>query len=1198
MSNERRSLPSPLRGALGIQTRLGLAFAVILLLFAGSALMFRAALTEVEEARQATDHSEVVLQAIDSLLVLVLDQETGLRGYLLSSRDEFLEPYRVGGEQFETSWRELRALTADNPRQQAPLEQWRDEMRRWRGDFAEVVLDYKRRGDEASELALVRTGKGKRIIDGIRVLVDQVREHERSLLHERSARLQARLDRTRELTYLMLMAGIAFVALAMWAVARTVTRPVTQLTSLMSRLSSGETDVDIPYRGHGDEIGALARGLEVFRRSTVDLAGREWIKTELASLSVALQGCTTLAEFGEKLSERLNLSGGAVCTVFFRWDEARERYEPCGSYSLPGGSGPRGYARGEGLVGQVAQDGEPRVVRDLPESYLRVRSGLGEVVPPSLRLLPLPARERVLGVVEMAYFADPDALQAEFLKQAAGYAALVLETLERGLATMELLRQTQHQKEELQASEEALRAQQEELRATNEALRDKSRLLEEQSQKLRASEEELRVQAEELRIANVSLEEKSEALHGQKQALERAQAELEEKAVDLEQASRYKSEFLANMSHELRTPLNSLLILSKGLADNEDGNLTAEQIESASIVHDSGRNLLKLINDILDLSKVEAGKMQVVLEDVNLAALAAGIERNFRALAEQRHLTLEVSRAPGLPATVRSDSARINQILANLLSNAFKFTHQGGVKLDILPVVDGPHAGGVLLRVRDSGIGIPQEKLARIFQAFEQADSGTSRRYGGTGLGLSIVKALVELLGGEVRLESQQGQGSTFTVSLPAAAPGDGALPLEPAARTAPVAIAVPALPPAPSAPLTAPAQDLPAEAPGTTLLIVEDDAQFAEVLAGLARGRQYRALVAHDGETGLALARKHRPAGILLDIGLPKMDGWQVMERLQADPLTAGIPVHFISGADAEGRARAAGAAGYLKKPVAREDVERVFDGLPGIPTGARRILIIDDNPADRRLVREMLRGESVQIDEVGSAEEAMERTTQESYDLLILDLGLPGMDGFQFLERASARGPLPAVVIHSGRELTREEGLRLREYTETIVLKSAPSPQRLLDEVTLFLHSIRKVGAPVAAAPRAVAPGLSGKTVLVVDDDMRNIFALSKALRSRGLKVLMAQDGYKAIAQLESNPEIDLVLMDIMMPGMDGYETIRRIREKAEWQALPIIAVTAKAMVGDREKCLEAGANEYCSKPIDVEQLTGQMQALLAGS
>ncbi len=1194
MSGERRSLPSPLRGVLGIQTRLALAFGVILLLFAGSALVYRAALSAVDQARIATDHSEKVLLSIDGLLLLVLDQETGLRGYLLSSQAEFLEPYRLGGERFEQSWRELQSLTVDNPRQQVLLQQWRNDMLRWRNDFAEVVLEHHRRDDEDAAMALVRSAKGKHIVDGMRVLMEQMQKHERELLRERAAHLQARLERVRQLIVLMLAGGTGFVVLSLWIVGRTVTRPVTQLTTLMSRLASGDTRLEVPYRGHADEIGALARGLEAFRRSTEDLAGREWLQTRLGELSTALQACTTPQQFGECLAERLSADSGAVCAVFFRWDEAHERYEPSGAYSQPGGGGQRSYARGEGLVGQVAQDRQPRVVRDLPESYLRVRSGLGEIVPPSLRLLPLAGRDRVLGVVELAYFSDPGPRQADFLSQAAAFAALALETLERGLATMELLRQTQYQKEELQASEEALRAQQEELRATNEALRDKSQLLEEQGQRLRASEEELRVQAEELRIANSSLEERGQALQSQKQSLEQAQAELEEKAVDLEQASRYKSEFLANMSHELRTPLNSLLILSKGLADNDEGNLTAEQVESASIVHDAGRNLLNLINDILDLSKVEAGKMQVVLEDVNLAALAAGVERNFRPVAEQRQLSLEVFRAPGLPAAIRSDGARINQILANLLSNAFKFTHQGGVRLDLLPVTEGRHAGGVLLRVRDTGIGIPQEKLARIFQAFEQADSGTSRRYGGTGLGLSIVKALAELLDGEVRLESAPGQGSTFSVSLPAAVNATG--PAAPPLAAAPAVEPPPALAPVAVAAAPAPESESPAEPPGTTLLIVEDDAQFAEVLAGLARGRHYRALVAHDGETGLALARRHRPAGILLDIGLPKMDGWQVMARLQADPLTAGIPVHFISGADMEGQARAAGAAGYLKKPVAREDVERVFDVLPGLPAGARRILIIDDNPADRRLVREMLRDEAVQIDEVGSAEEAMERTAQESYDLLILDLGLPGMDGFQFLERASARGPLPAVVIHSGRELTREEGMRLREYTETIVLKSAPSPQRLLDEVTLFLHSIRKVGAPVVVAPRVAPAGFGGKTVLVVDDDMRNIFALSKTLRSRGLKVLMAQDGHKAIAQLESNPEIDLVLMDIMMPGMDGYETIRRIRERSAWQQLPIIAVTAKAMVGDREKCLEAGANDYCSKPIDVEQLAVQMQALLA--
>ncbi|WP_162932441.1 response regulator [Solimonas sp. K1W22B-7] len=1186
---------SPLRGALGIQFRLGLAFAVILLLFAGSALLFRVALSEVNAAREATDHSEAVLREMSEVFTSVLDQETGLRGYLLSSREEFLQPFDRGRSEFDKSWSELQALTADNARLQPLLQQVRIDQLRWRSEFADLTMALKKSDNEGAELELVRSGKGKRIVDGIRVVFDQMHKIEYGVLKERAEHLEQRLERTRQLISLMLVSGIAFVLLMVWVAARTITRPVTQLTSLMSRLAAGELDLQIPYRAHGDEIGALARGLEVFRLSSMQLSEREWLKTRLGELSLQLQTCSTVEEFGERLASCLCATSGAVCGVFFRWSDGPQRFEPAGAYSLPGGNGRRAYALGEGLVGQAARDGQARVVTELPEGYLFVRSGAGEAVPSSLRVLPLQGRDRVLGVVELAFFAEPGSAQASFLAEAAGLAALNLETLERSLATIDLLRQTQYQKEELQASEEALRAQQEELRATNEALRDKSRMLEEQSQKLRASEEELRVQAEELRIANTNLEEKTDALHGQKQALEQAQAELEEKAVDLESASRYKSEFLANMSHELRTPLNSLLILSKGLADNEEGNLTAEQIESAGIVYDSGRNLLNLINDILDLSKVEAGKMQVVVEEVNLAALAAGIERNFRAVAEQRKLTLEVQRAPDLPATIRSDGTKINQILANLLSNAFKFTHQGGVRLDILPVSEGRHAGGVMLRVRDSGIGIPQEKLARIFQAFEQADSGTSRRYGGTGLGLSIVKALAELLGGEVRVESAAGQGSSFSLLLPAATvataeavspvAGESLPPAQPAVTAQPRVV--------PEALAAIAGQ--PAEAPGTTLLIVEDDVQFAEVLAGLARARHYRALVAHDGESGLALARRHRPAGILLDIGLPKMDGWQVMERLQADPVTAGIPVHFISGADAESRARAAGAAGYLKKPVAREDVERVFDGMPALPAGARRILIIDDSPADRRLVREMLRDEAVQIDEVGSGEEAMERTAQERYDLLILDLGLPGMDGFQFLERASARGPLPAVVIYSGRDLSREEGMRLREYTETIVLKSAPSPQRLMDEVTLFLHSIRKVGAAPAQTPRVATPGLNGKSVLVVDDDMRNIFALSKALRSRGLKVLMAQDGYKAIAQLESNPEIDLVLMDIMMPGMDGYETIRRIRERGQWQTLPIIAVTAKAMVGDREKCLEAGANEYCSKPIDVEQLTGQMQALL---
>jgi len=1199
MSQDRRKRPG-LLGLIGIQLKFGIALTVLLLLFGLASLLFSASLSEVQQAREASDRSERVRLDIENLIVSVLNQETGLRGYLLSQRPDILETYTDGLSQFEASAADLTVLTQDSASHQASLVSLREEMQHWQQDFAKPLLRMQAEGDRGAMLELIRSGKGKHRIDGIRQTVQRMRDHELGQLEQRAALLERHMQRTRQIAWGMLLAGVVFGALVIGAVARHISQPLSRLTELMIRLTSGDTELVVPYRERGDELGALARGLEVFRRSTRDLLDREWTKSRLGELSSALPGCHALDAYAATLLQPLTRDSGAVGAVLYRWNPQNRRLEFCGAHGLADAAlRQRSFALGEGLIGQAAQDRSMTLVTSLPPDFLLVRSGAGEAPPRELRLLPLVGKDDLLGVIELAFFATPAPHEQEYLQQVLPLAALQLDILERALATETLLHQTQHQKEELQASEETLRVQQEELRATNDALREKSRQLEEQSQRLRASEEELRAQAEELRITNTALEERGEALNAQKDALEAAQAELEEKAVDLESASRYKSEFLANMSHELRTPLNSLLILSKGLADNDEGNLNAEQVESARIVYDSGRNLLNLINDILDLSKVEAGKMQVYAEDVNLASLAAGLERNFRPVAADRRLGFEVRRAARLPETIHSDGTRLNQILTNLLSNAFKFTHEGSVVLEIEAADSGRYAGGLQLRVRDSGIGIPEEKLARIFQAFEQADSGTSRRYGGTGLGLSIVKALVDLLQGEIRVESEPGKGSTFTLLLPPRL--SAAAPAEVAAAAAPATPAPPVASPAttgaaPSAEESAAqAGSVPALPQGSSILIIEDDAQFAEVLAGLARARQYRALVAHDGESGIALARQHRPGGILLDIGLPKMDGWQVMEQLKAHPSTAGIPVHFVSGADAERRARAAGAAGYLKKPVSKREVDAVLDGLPPPVSGARRVLIIDDSPADRRLVREMLRDEPVKIDEVDSGEAALERIAQEAYDLLILDLGLPGIDGLQFLEQAAARGPVPAVVIHSGRELSREESLRLREFTDTIVMKNAPSPQRLLDEVTLFLHSIRRVGVPVAVAPRAAVSTFAGKQVLVVDDDMRNIFALSKALRARGLRVIMAQDGYKALAQLEANADVDLVLMDIMMPGMDGYETIRRIREREDWKTLPIIAVTAKAMLGDREKCIEAGANEYCSKPIDIEQLVAQMQQLL---
>ncbi|HET8882584.1 MAG TPA: response regulator, partial [Solimonas sp.] len=675
----------------------------------------------------------------------------------------------------------------------------------------------------------------------------------------------------------------------------------------------------------------------------------------------------------------------------------------------------------------------------------------------------------------------------------------------------------------------------------------------------------------------------------------------------LEQASRYKSEFLANMSHELRTPLNSLLILAKDLADNGSGNLTPEQVESAQIVHDSGRNLLGLINDILDLSKIEAGRMDVHWEDVALDTLGSHAERGFRRVAQDRGLAFSIDIAAGLPAIIRSDGTRLMQIVTNLLGNAFKFTHGGAVVLtiarpgDALPTLgEWPRARTLALTVSDSGIGIAEDKLARLFQPFEQGDGTTSRRYGGTGLGLSISRALAQMLGGEIVVRSTPGSGSQFTLLLPE----DGSR----GANAEDGGAAIPAI--APTAPaITAAATETAAAAPGmprgaaidddrdrlqpddVCVLVVEDDGAFARVLTDMARRKGYRVLVASDGESGLALARRYRPNGILLDVDLPVMNGWTVMERLKDDATTRDIPVHFVTATDEASRGLAMGAVGFLTKPATRESLDAAFQRILKAGDGEpRKLLVIEDDAGARHAVARLLAGQSIELAEAATAAQALRLLDEKTFDCIILDLTLPDASGFELLEQLARRGPLPPVVIYSAHELSREENLRLREYTDSIVIKGAHSPGRLLDEVSLFLHAMKKPSSPT---PTAQQPSDLSGTVLVVDDDMRNVFALSKTLRSRGLKVLIAQDGHKALAQLEQNADVDWVLMDVMMPGMDGHEATREIRKSAEWRDLPVIAVTAKAMKGDREKCLEAGASDYLTKPIDIEKLLSMMRA-----
>ncbi|MEO5363536.1 MAG: response regulator [Magnetococcus sp. DMHC-8] len=638
------------------------------------------------------------------------------------------------------------------------------------------------------------------------------------------------------------------------------------------------------------------------------------------------------------------------------------------------------------------------------------------------------------------------------------------------------------------------------------------------------------------------------------------------------------------MSHELRTPLNSLLILAEGLAGNETGNLTGDQVESATIIHESGSHLLRLINDILDISKVEAGRMEAVIEAVKVAELVGVVERRFKRMAQSRGVALQMVLAPDVPTVVHTDPGKVEQILTNLLGNAIKFTEQGEVRLTVMAWEER----GVALVVADTGVGIASDKLERIFNAFEQADGTTSRRFGGTGLGLSIARKLARLLGGDIGVTSQVGEGSRFTLWLPDAAPG------ERSAAVVPIPVAVPVLPDLPPA-APYPVDDREEIRPGdAVLLVVEDDPAFAGITYTQAKGRGFRCLLARDGETALSLAQRFHPMGIILDVGLPGMDGWGVMNRLKQDPQTQAIPVHFVSAVDARLRAMGMGAVGFLTKPVTRAQLAQVFDRVVQADQGGRQALLMDSDPVSRQEVAGLLRQDGVRVEEVERGEDCLARLRERPYQCLILDLGMAVGEGVDLLQRLVSEFGLDLlpVVVYSPRHLTAEELLRFREFTDSIIIRGGHSSDRLREEVDLFLSHVR----PVVPEPVLSTALLTGCQVLVVDDDMRNMFALSKVLRGRGMKVLMAQNGNKALTQLAANSDVDVVIMDVMMPDKDGYQTIREIRAQAVWQTLPIIALTAKSTTGDREQCLAAGANGYLTKPVDLTALFDLMADLLA--
>jgi HAMP domain-containing protein/CheY-like chemotaxis protein/signal transduction histidine kinase len=906
---------------------------------------------------------------------------------------------------------------------------------------------------------------------------------------------------------------------------------------------------------------------------------QDWLKTNLARFTGMLQGQRDLTTVGRMLLTELAPLVNAQQGVIYQMESEESRTMVLLSAfadSDPGGHADRLHV-GAGLVGQCAAEKQRMLITDVPEHAVPIRSGLFQAVPRNVIVLPILFEDRVKAVIELASLSVFTASHLSFLEQLTSSIGIVLNSIEATMQTEGLLKQSQQLATELQT-------QQTELQQTNEQLAQKAQQLAEQ---------------------NVEVERKN-------QEIEQARRAVEEKAKELALTSRYKSEFLANMSHELRTPLNSILVLGQQLTDNPDGNLTPKQVEFARTIHGAGTDLLNLITDILDLSKIESGTVSVEADEVFFASLLDMIGRPFRHEAENRGLDFELRTDPNLTRSLVTDSKRLQQVLKNLLSNAFKFTEKGGVKLSVFAADSGwseehpvlsKSAAVVAFEVTDTGIGIPPEKQRIIFDPFQQADAGTSRKYGGTGLGLAISRELAGLLGGEIQLRSTPGEGSTFTLYLPQTyvGPSTGTAGTDAKSSPLPAAILVAARNvqnrSIEQITITDDREDLQPE--DSILLIVEDDPYFATMLCDLAHEKGFKVIVASRGTEALELAHEFHPTAISLDVFLPDMLGWTVLNHFKQDPSTRHIPVQMLTLDEDKQHGLARGAFAYVTKPATPEQLETAFARIKEYTIPRRkRLLVVEDNPAEQLSIRELLGYEDIDLEIASTGAEALAAMEEKPFDCVVLDLRLPDMSGFEILERlrdTPSMSNLP-VVVFTGKDLTPDEDARLHMLARSVVVKGVESPERLLDETALFLHRVVTDLPPEKQRMLDLLhhsdEALVGKKVLVVDDDVRNIFALSSVLERRGMTVLTAGTGREAITTLESTSDVAIVLMDIMMPDMDGYETMQIIRQNPSFRRLPIVALTAKAMKGDREKCLEAGASEYLAKPVNTEQLLSALR------
>ncbi|QQL48406.1 response regulator [Mucilaginibacter ginkgonis] len=1134
------------------QVLTGFAIAIILVFVVG--IFSYTSIRQLQSDQEKVNHSQQIIKSSRQVLQYLIDAETGARGYFATGESEFLEPFHTSEANIAPVLAGLKTLSQNDEVSSKNIDSLVQSATERLNIIRDNITDRKEKGLQyLVDNKLMQNGK--KSMDHIRKLIAAIDEMESKILTAR----KTRTEEAATFTIMTIVGGSSIFLVIIIVLFLYIQKTFDQQKKIEAEIKDANGQLEI-ILGENE--------------------AKNWLLTGAGLLNEKMQGQQKEQELADNVLAEVSNYTKAISATFYLFNEDRDELELCSYYAFHDLSKiKKNIKLSESWLGQVAKDQKAATIKGSLNQKLELETSIISQELSEVFIVPVFFDKKLMGVMELAYQNGLNDSIRDYVLLVAKDIGVALHTAQARTIMQNLFEETQQQAEELEA-------QQEEMRVTNEELLSKTEMLQ-------ASEEELKVQQEELRTINAELEEKASLMEEKNQAIEEARLDISRKVEELETTGRYKSEFLANMSHELRTPLNSILVLARILKDNKADNLSTEQIKYASVIFNAGNDLLTLINDILDLAKIESGKFELQNERIAVEEIVDDMEMLFAETASNKRINFS-KKITTAPSHILVDKVRVEQVIKNLLSNAFKFTPEEG-QISVTASA-GKTPGTISFSVKDSGIGIPADKQKLIFEAFQQADGSTSRKYGGTGLGLSISRELANLLGGNLSLISEPGKGSEFILTIPVTA-------AEQVAKQEETVPTVESFEPAEvQMPVLARPQNIDPNRP-PTVVIVEDDKNFADILENYAKDHGYNAILVNEGTNAVQIIADNMPDAVILDIMLPGKDGWQILKELKQVSDLKDIPVHLMSaGEAAEKKVKSEGAISFMKKPIKAEAIDKLFgDIIKQSGSQIKQILLVEDHQAQSDALKELMQKQGITVQQAFDGESAFEMLQQDEYQCVILDLNLPDISGLDLLDKIKAVDKFASlpIIVNTAMELDKNSVSRLMQYANAMVVKTNKSSDRLIDEVNLFLHKLNSASpvAPVANPMVKKGGGLSkeslkGKKVLLVDDDMRNIFALSSALQTYDLVVEIANDGEEALQKLDEIDGIDIVLMDIMMPKMDGYEATREIRKNIKWSKLPVIALTAKAMKDDRDKCIAAGANDYITKPVDIDRLISLMQ------